>query len=49
MVLSAEEFEKLKRRRKQLKSLVEFFAESPLAGSGIDLERTPDYGRPVDL
>jgi len=48
-VLPAEEFEKLKRRRKQHKSLVRFFAESPLAGSGIDLERQPDYGRPVDL
>jgi antitoxin Phd len=49
VVLPAEEFEKLKRRRKQPKSLVQFFAESPLAGSGIDLERQPDYGRPVDL
>lgn len=49
VVLPAEEFEKLKRRRKQPKSLVQFFAESPLAGSGIDLERKPDYGRPVDL
>jgi prevent-host-death family protein len=49
VVLPAEEYEKLKRRRKQHKSLVQFFAESPLAGSGIDLERQPDYGRPVDL
>jgi len=49
VVLPAEEFEKLKHRRKQPKSLVQFFAESPLAGSGIDLERKPDYGRPVDL
>lgn len=49
VVLPAEEFEKLKRRRKQPKSLVQFFAESPLADSGIDLERKPDYGRPVDL
>ena len=49
VVLPAEEFEKLKRRRKQPKSLVQFFAESPLAGSGIDLERKPDYGRPIDL
>jgi antitoxin Phd len=49
VVLPAEEFEKLKRRRKQPKSLVQFFAESPLAGSGIDLERKPDYGRPLDL
>jgi prevent-host-death family protein len=49
VVLPAEEFEKLKRRRKQPKSLAQFFAESPLAGSGIDLERKPDYGRPIDL
>jgi prevent-host-death family protein len=49
VVLPAEEFEKLKRRRQQPRSLVQFFAESPLAGSGIDLERKPDYGRPVDL
>jgi prevent-host-death family protein len=49
VVLPAQEYEKLKRRRKQHKSLVRFFAESPLAGSGIDLERQPDYGRPVDL
>jgi len=49
VVLPAEEFEKLKRRRKQPKSLVHFFAESPLAGSGIDLESKPDYGRPIDL
>ena len=31
------------------KSLVQFFAESPLVGSGINLEREPDYGREVDL
>lgn len=49
VVLPAEEYEKLKRRRKQSKNLVQFFAESPLAASGIDLERKPDYGRPVDL
>jgi len=49
VVLPAEEFKKLKRRRKQPKSLVHFFAESPLAGSGIDLESKPDYGRPIDL
>jgi len=39
----------LKRRRTQPNSLVQFFADSPLAGSGINLERQPDYGRPVDL
>jgi hypothetical protein len=31
------------------KSLVQFFAESPLIGSGINLEREPDFGREVDL
>ncbi len=49
VVLPAEEFERLKGRRKQPGDLARFFAESPLAGSGIDLERNPDYGRTVDL
>ncbi len=30
-------------------SLVSFFRNSPLAGSGVDLERITDYGREVDL
>ncbi len=30
-------------------SLVSFFRNSPLAGSGVDLERSTDYGREVDL
>ena len=49
VVLPAEEFERLTSRNRQPKSLVKFFAESPLVGSGIDLERKPDYGRPVEL
>ena len=28
---------------------VRFLRESPLADSGIELERTPDYGRRIDL
>lgn len=48
VVVRAEEFEKLKRRSRKI-SLVQFFAESPLVGSGIDLERTPDFGRKVKL
>ncbi len=36
-------------RAKQPRSLVQFFAESPLAKAPIDLERKPDYGRIVDL
>jgi prevent-host-death family protein len=49
VVVPAEEFERLILRSRQPKSLVEFFAESPLAQAHLKLERTPDYGRPVDL
>jgi prevent-host-death family protein len=48
VVLPAEEFERLSGRERR-DSLVEFFANSPLAGSGIVLERREDYGRPVSL
>jgi len=49
VMLPAEEFERLKARRKQPQSLVKFFAESPLAKAPIDLERKPDYGRAIEL
>ncbi|MGO9126194.1 MAG: type II toxin-antitoxin system Phd/YefM family antitoxin [Terriglobales bacterium] len=49
VILPAEEFERLTERTRQPKSLVKFFAESPLHGSGIDLKRKPDYGRKVNL
>ena len=49
VMLPAEEFERLTGRANQPRSLVKFFAESPLAKVPIDLERTPDYGRMVDL
>lgn len=48
VVVGAEEFERLKGRNRKT-TLVQFFAESPLVGSGIDLERKPDYGRKVKL
>ena len=48
VVVRAEEFEKLKRRSRKT-SLVQFFVESPLVGSGVDLERAPDFGRKVKL
>ena len=35
--------------RKLRKNLADFLSESPFAGSEIDLEREPDYGRAVDL
>jgi len=49
VVLASEEFERLTRRKKQSGSLVEFFAQSPLAGLELNLEREADFGRPVDL
>jgi len=49
VILPAEEFERLTERTRQPKSLVKFFAESPLVGSGINLDRQRDYGRKVDL
>jgi len=49
VILAAEEFERLSARSRQPLSLVEFFAQSPLANVKIDFERRPDYGRKVDL
>jgi antitoxin Phd len=49
VILPIEQYRKLTERSKQPKSLVQFFAESPLAEAGLDLERVPDYGRAVDL
>lgn len=49
VLLPAEEFENLTARARQPLSLVQFFAESPLAKSGIKLRRRRDYGREVDL
>ena len=49
VVLTAAEFERLRARSQQPESLVRFFAESPLAGAGVDLERSRDSGRKVEL
>jgi antitoxin Phd len=49
VVLRLQDFERLTRRAKQPSSLVKFFADSPLVGVSLDLERKPDYGRPVEL
>lgn len=48
VVLPAEEFKRLKGKKKKV-GLVQLLAESPFAGSGIDLERKPDFGRKVNL
>jgi prevent-host-death family protein len=49
VVLSAESFERLRTRSRQSESLVEFFAESPLAKVSLDLDRNPDLGRKIEL
>jgi len=49
VVLPAEEFDRLTARARQPENLVEFFAQSPLAGVALDLDRKPDYGRKVKL
>jgi len=49
VILPAEDFERLARRASQPASLVRFFAESPLAGTRLDLTRKPDYGRDIEL
>ncbi|MCU1239048.1 MAG: prevent-host-death family protein [Candidatus Solibacter sp.] len=49
VVLPAEDYERLSSPKKLSGSLVQFFADSPLAGSGIQLGRPRDFGRAIDL
>lgn len=49
VVLAAEQFASLTKRVRQPKSLVKFFAESPLAQVTLDLTRDADSGREVKL
>jgi antitoxin Phd len=49
VVLPAEQFERLTKRARQPRSLVQFFAESPLAGLKLDLRRSKDPGREIKL
>jgi prevent-host-death family protein len=46
VMVSAEEWEK---RTKRKGTLVEFFANSPLRGSKLKIERSKDGFRPIDL
>jgi prevent-host-death family protein len=48
VIISAEEYARLTRSNRS-QTLIEFFAQSPLAKANLDLERTPDYGREVKL
>ena len=49
VVLPAEQFAQLIKRARQPKSLVRFFAESPLASITLDLSRDADSGRDIKL
>jgi len=49
VVLPAEQFARLIKRARQPKSLVRFFAESPLASVRLDLSRDRDLGREIKL
>jgi prevent-host-death family protein len=46
VVVSAEEWE---RKTRRIGNLAEFFAGSPLRGSGLAIERTTDGPREIDL
>jgi prevent-host-death family protein len=45
VILATEEYERLAKLDARKGTLAEFFAASPLRGSGIDLERSRDFGR----
>ena len=49
VILPVEQYRKLTRRSRQPTSLVQFFAQSPLAGIDLKLERESDYGRDIEL
>jgi antitoxin Phd len=46
VVVAADEFTRISRRKG---SLVDFFRESPLVGSGLDIDRSKDTGRKIEL
>ena len=49
VMISDEQYEQLVGRSHQPKNLVEFFRESPLVGVELDLERSKDAERDIDL
>jgi prevent-host-death family protein len=49
VVLPVEEYRRLTRRSRQRTSLAQFFAQSPLAGVELKLERERDFGREIEL
>jgi antitoxin Phd len=49
VMISDEQYEDLTTRARQPKSIVRFFRESPLFGVDLNLERSNDTGREIDL
>jgi prevent-host-death family protein len=49
VMISNEKYEELVGRSRQPKSLVQFFRQSPLAGVELDLERSRDRERDIEL
>jgi antitoxin Phd len=49
VIVPAEEYARLTEPKASQGSLARFFATSPLRGSGIDLERSGDFGRAIEL
>ncbi|HEY1810084.1 MAG TPA: type II toxin-antitoxin system prevent-host-death family antitoxin [Acidobacteriaceae bacterium] len=49
VMISEEAYEELAVKSRQPRSLVQFFRESPLMGVDLDLERSRDTGRDIDL
>lgn len=49
VMISDEQYDRLRLRSHQPKSIVQFFRESPLVGVDLDLERDKDAGRDVEL
>ena len=49
VMISDEQYDRLVVKRRQPKSIVQFFRESPLVGVELDLERDKDTGRDIKL
>jgi prevent-host-death family protein len=49
VMISEEQYDRLRTRSRQPKSLVQFFRESPLVGVELDWERDKDTGRHINL
>jgi antitoxin Phd len=49
VMISDEQYADLTTKARQPRSIVQFFRESPLFGAELDLERSRDTGREIDL